>query len=137
MPFPTFSRGKANTFQARMQRARNEGYSRGAREAKLFRLVVGKVFERELALDWLSTAIDDGRRELDAQHALEREVEAWDMSCRIAFMVAITENWIATPRTARRREDEHGRGAALPREVEERAGAVLHNHRAGPEKARR
>jgi hypothetical protein len=75
-----------------MQRARNEGYSRGAREAKLFRLAVGKVFARESALDWLSTAIDDGRRELDAQHALEREVEAWDMSCRIAFMVAITED---------------------------------------------
>jgi hypothetical protein len=55
-------------------------------------LAVGKVFARESALDWLSTAIDDGRRELDAQHALEREVEAWDMSCRIAFMVAITED---------------------------------------------
>jgi hypothetical protein len=90
MPFPNFSRGQANTFQARMQRARNEGYSHGAREAKLFKLAVGKVFERESALDWLSSAIDDGRRELDTQHALEREIEAWDMSCRIAFMVAIT-----------------------------------------------
>ena len=98
MLFPTFSTGQANTFQARMERARNEGYSRGAREAKLFKLAVGKVFERESALDWLSTAIDDGRRELDAQHALEREIEAWDMSCRIAFMVAITEDWIATPK---------------------------------------
>jgi hypothetical protein len=53
-------------------------------------LAVGKVFEREQALDWLTTAIDDGRAELEAQHALEREIEAWDMSCRIAFMVAIT-----------------------------------------------
>jgi hypothetical protein len=90
MPFPTFSTGQTDTFQARTQRARNEGYSRGAREAKLFMLAVGKVFEREQALDWLTTAIDDGRAELEAQHALEREIEAWDMSCRIAFMVAIT-----------------------------------------------
>ena len=89
MPFPTFRRGQADTFRARMQRARNEGYSRGAREAKLFKLAVGKVFEREQALDWLSTAIVEGRAELEAQHALEREIEAWDMSCRIAFMVEI------------------------------------------------
>jgi myo-inositol catabolism protein IolC len=91
MPFPTFSRPKrADTFQARMQRARSEGYSRGASEAKLFKFAVGKLFAREQAYDWLSTAIDDGRLELQSQHALEREIEVWDMSCRIAFMVEIT-----------------------------------------------
>ena len=90
MPFPTFRQGRADTLQARMQRARSEGYARGAREGRLFKLSVGKDFDREQALDWLTTAIDDGRAELEAQHALDREIEAWDMSCRIAFMVEIT-----------------------------------------------
>ena len=89
MPFPTFRQCRADTFQARMQRARSEGYARGAREGKLFRLSVGKDFDRERVLDWLGTVIDDGRAELEGQHALSREVEAWDMSCRIAFMVEI------------------------------------------------
>ena len=89
MPFPNFKPARANTFEARMQRARNEGYARGFLEAKLFELAVRMVFERNQALDWLGAAIDDGRAELEAQHALEREVEAWDMSCRIAFLVAI------------------------------------------------
>jgi hypothetical protein len=28
----------------------------------------------------LNVVIDDGRAELEAQHALEREIEAWDMT---------------------------------------------------------
>jgi hypothetical protein len=91
MRFPTFRPARADTFAARLQRARSEGHARGAGEAELFKLAVGKVvFERQQALDWLNTAVVDGRAELDAQHALEREIEAWDMSCRIAFLVAIT-----------------------------------------------
>ena len=35
-------------------------------------------------------AIDDGRAELQAQHALEREVDAWETSCRIMFMMQIS-----------------------------------------------
>jgi hypothetical protein len=73
-----------------MQRARNEGYARGAREATLFRLSMAGAFQREQVQDWLKTAVDDGRAELQAQHALEREVDAWDMSCRIMFMVRIS-----------------------------------------------
>jgi hypothetical protein len=90
MSFPTFRRARADTFAARMQRARREGYARGANEAELFKRAVGKViFERQQAIDWLNNAIDDGRAELESQHAWEREIEAWDMSYRIAFLVAI------------------------------------------------
>jgi hypothetical protein len=89
MPIPILKRGRADTFEARLQRVRNEGYARGTREARLFKLKVGKNFGRPQAHDWLGAAIHDGRTELETQHALEREVEAWDMSCRIAFMVAI------------------------------------------------
>jgi hypothetical protein len=90
MPLLNRKATRADTFEARMQRARNEGYARGFLEAKLFESAVGVIFPRNRALEWLSTAIDGGRAELDAQRALEREVEAWDMSCRIAFLVAIS-----------------------------------------------
>jgi hypothetical protein len=89
MPFLRFRTGRALTFEARMQRARNEGYASGAREAELFKLASGKVSERDLALDWLNEAIPKGRADFESQHATEREVEAWEMSCRIAFLVAI------------------------------------------------
>jgi hypothetical protein len=90
MPFAFFRSSPADTFEARMQRARKEGYARGAREAELFRLAIAGAFQREQALDWLNTAIDDGRADLQAQRALEREIDAWDMSCRIMFMVQIS-----------------------------------------------
>jgi hypothetical protein len=78
------------TFEARMQRARIVGYASGAREAARFKIATGQVAcERQRALDWLNKAIEKGRTDLQSQHALEREVEAWDMSCRIAFLVAI------------------------------------------------
>jgi hypothetical protein len=38
-------------------------------------------------MDWLQNIVDEDRGELEAQRALESEVEAWDMSCRIAFLV--------------------------------------------------
>ena len=59
-------------------------------------LAVGKVFEREQALDWLTTAIDDGRAELEAQHALEREIE----------MAPITAMLNAAEIVARAREEK-------------------------------
>jgi hypothetical protein len=74
-----------------MQRARNEGYARGAREARLFRLAMAGAFQHERALAWLNTAIDDGRADLQDQRAMEREIDAWDMSCRIMFWVQISD----------------------------------------------
>jgi hypothetical protein len=89
--FHTFrSKGRPDTLSGRIARSRNEGYLRGAHEAKLFRLAMAGTFRRQQALDWLNIAIDDGRAELEAQHALEGEIEAWDLSCRIMFMVMVT-----------------------------------------------
>ena len=72
-----------------MTRARNEAYLSGACEAKMFRLATGDIYQKQQALDWLNTAIDDGRAQLEAQHALEREIERWDISCRIMFWVML------------------------------------------------
>lgn len=80
---------RADTFPSRVKRANDEGYLCGSREAKLFLLAVGKAFTRERAMDWLDSTIDEGRLELECQSATEREIEAWDMSCRIAFLVEI------------------------------------------------
>lgn len=93
MRFPTFRAGRADTLTARMQRARDDGFYRGSAEAKLFKLAAGGSFAREQAEDWINTAIEDGRSELEAQHALDREIEARDMSCRVAFFVAIAPRW--------------------------------------------
>ena len=81
---------RTDDLSGRMTRARDEGYLRGSQEAKMFRLAAGGVYQREQALDWLSTVIEDGRAELEAQHALDREIEAWDMSCRIMFWVILS-----------------------------------------------
>jgi hypothetical protein len=70
-------------------RSREEGYRRGAHEAKLFQLAIGRAFDHQQACDWINTAIDDGRAELEAEHALDREIDAWDMSCRIMFMLMV------------------------------------------------
>jgi hypothetical protein len=84
-----FEFDRADTFSSRMKRAKDEGYLCGSREAKLCKLAVGKAFTRDHAIDWLDSTIDEGRVELECQHATDREIEAWDMSCRIAFLVEI------------------------------------------------
>ena len=89
MLFRMLRSGRVDTFGERMRRARSEGSRRGRHEAKLFRLAVGKTVDRAKALDWLNTVVDEGRAELAAQHAHEREIEAWDMSCRVAFLLEI------------------------------------------------
>jgi hypothetical protein len=48
MRFPTFRQGRTDTFQARVKRARDDAYSRGALEGQLFRLP-DRVFARDRA----------------------------------------------------------------------------------------
>jgi hypothetical protein len=88
MSLCTRTSARLDTFAARIRRSKSEGFACGAREGKLFRLAVGKSAGDQV-YGWLNAAIDEGRAELEAQHALEREIEAWDMSCRIAFLVQI------------------------------------------------
>jgi hypothetical protein len=80
---------RTDDLSGRMTRARDEAYLRGGHEGKMFRLATGGSYQRQQALDWLDTVIEEGRAELEAQHALDREVEAWDMSCRIMFWVML------------------------------------------------
>ncbi|MDH6263531.1 hypothetical protein [Bradyrhizobium sp. BR13661] len=83
--------------QDRLERARSAGEARGALEAKLFRVSrSGKGPDYFQALEWLQAVVDEGRSELQPQHAFDRELEAWEMSCRIAFMIRLAE-WHATP----------------------------------------
>jgi hypothetical protein len=82
--------GRIDILDARIQRAKIEGFACGSREAKLFLLSVGKAdFGRAQTHEWLNTVVEEGRVGLQAQRALEQETEAWDMSCRIAFLVEI------------------------------------------------
>ena len=90
MLFRTLRVGRdADPFRGRTRHARKEGALCGRREAKLFRLALGTTADRAKAIDWLNNAVSEGRAELEAQHALEREVEAWDMACRVAFLLEI------------------------------------------------
>ena len=87
----TRNAARLDTFAARIHRAKQEGFACGSREGKSFRLAVKNAgYGRERVYVWLNSVVHEGRAELEAQHSLEREVEAWDMSCRIAFLVEIT-----------------------------------------------
>jgi hypothetical protein len=85
--------GQTGSFVARIERMRRAGYIRGRDEAELFLRGVGKGFRHHQAVTWINAAIEEGRNELQAQRAIEREINAWDMSCRIMFMVVIAEGF--------------------------------------------
>jgi hypothetical protein len=89
MSIPTLRPGRVSSLEASLQQARNRGYASGTSEARQFKSVVGKGYGRSQALAWLGKAVAAGRADLAAQRAQEREIDAWDMSTRIAFMVAI------------------------------------------------
>jgi hypothetical protein len=80
---------RISSLEASLQQARNRGYASGAFEARLFKSAVGKGYGRAQALAWLGGAVAVGRTDLASKRAQEREIDAWDLSCRIAFMVAI------------------------------------------------
>jgi hypothetical protein len=74
----------------RLERARQSGYADGVREVKLMLLALGKPFELNQAMGWLNTVVEEGRADLRVQRAIDREIEAWEMSCRIMFLVTIS-----------------------------------------------
>jgi hypothetical protein len=75
---------------ARMERARQSGYADGCREAKLMSIALGKQFGRSKAIGWLNTAVEKGRADKLVQRGTDREIDAWEMSCRIMFLVTNT-----------------------------------------------
>jgi hypothetical protein len=73
-----------------MERVRQSGYADGSREARVMLIALGKQFERSKAISWLNTAVEKGRADKWGQRAISREIDAWEMSCRIMFVVTIT-----------------------------------------------
>ena len=85
---------RGDAYVARLQRTREEGHAKGSAEGKLFLLAMGKKqFQPQEVHNWLSKVIADGRAELEAQHALDSEVEAWDMACRVMFLLTAWRDW--------------------------------------------
>jgi hypothetical protein len=73
---------------------REAGRTRGSAEAKLFMRALGRTkFQWHQVHDRLSEVIAEGRAELEAQHATNREIETWDVSCRIMFLLIAWRDW--------------------------------------------
>jgi hypothetical protein len=84
---------ETSSYRARLEKMREEGCMRGAQEAGMFRLAAGKYYQPPQVHDWINQAIEEGRRELEAQHALEREIETWDLACRTMFLLMTIRDW--------------------------------------------
>jgi hypothetical protein len=85
---------RGETYVARLQRMREEGHATGSAEGKLFLRAFGKTkFQPHEVHDWLSRVVVKGRADLAAQHALDPEIEAWDMACRVAFLLIAWRDW--------------------------------------------
>jgi hypothetical protein len=79
---------------ARLNRMREEGHARGSAEGRLFLRALGKTkFSPHEVHDWLSRVVAEGRAELEAENAVDREIEAWDMACRVAFLLIAWRDW--------------------------------------------
>ena len=53
-------------------------------------IAFGKQFEQSEAIGWLNSAVEKGRIDKSIQRTFGREIDAWEMSCRIMFVVTIT-----------------------------------------------
>jgi hypothetical protein len=85
---------RGDAFHARSERAREKGHAKGLAEGKAFLLAMGKKnFQPQEVHSWLSNVIVRGRAELEAQHALDHEIEAWDMACRVMFLLTAWRDW--------------------------------------------
>jgi hypothetical protein len=78
---------ETSSYRARLEKMREGRLCERWQEAGMFRLAAGKYYPPPHAHDWINQAIEEGRRELEAQHALEREIETWDMACRTMFLL--------------------------------------------------
>jgi hypothetical protein len=72
---------------ARRGGLRDDAYSRGAREGRLFLAAAGRDASFRDVLDRLDQVVAEGRRELAVRHVPPNEIEAWDTSCRIMFLL--------------------------------------------------
>src|SRR5271167_1437040 len=88
-----FRSTEASSYLARLEKMREEGYTRGAHEARMFLLAAGKYYQPPQAHAWINNAIEGGRRELQAQRALEREIATWDLTCRTMFLLMTIRDW--------------------------------------------
>jgi hypothetical protein len=85
---------RGDTYLARLQCMREEGHAKGSAEGQLFLRTFGTTkFQPQVVHDWLSRVVAQGRGELVAQHALDQEIEAWDMACRVAFLLIAWRDW--------------------------------------------
>jgi len=70
---------------------RDDAYDEGAREGRLFMGAADPNASFRTALDRLDQVVAAGRRELAAKRVPAREIEDWDTSCRIMFLLTAWE----------------------------------------------